>query len=59
MQLKDLGMFNAQKEIIWHITCSVCKFYWTYATMEDKYDITRGHFYCPGCGAKSSIKVDK
>jgi ssDNA-binding Zn-finger/Zn-ribbon topoisomerase 1 len=52
-------MFKAHKEIIWHITCTVCKFYWTYATMEEKYRIDRGQFHCPGCGAKSSVKVDK
>ena len=52
-------MFKAHKEIIWHITCAFCKFYWTYATMEEKYRIDRGNFHCPSCGAKSSVKVDK
>ena len=51
-------MFRAQKEIIWHLTCTVCKFYWTYATMDEKYKIDRGQFHCPNCGQKGSAKLE-
>jgi len=50
-------MIKATKEIIWHLTCTYCKGYWTYATMEDKYCIDRGHKYCPHCGRKEQVEV--
>jgi len=54
-------MFKAVKEIIWHLTCSSCKGYFTFATMEDKYCIDRGTFHCPHCGTKAKCEkvVDK
>jgi len=42
-------IFRAQKEILWHLTCTECKFYFTYPTMEEKYQIDRGTWTCPKC----------
>jgi len=49
-------MFKAVKEIIWHLTCSSCKGYFTFATMEDKYCIDRAVFHCPHCGRKAKCE---
>ena len=35
----NIFMIKATKEIIWHLTCTYCKGYWTYATMDEKYKI--------------------
>lgn len=51
--------FQAQKEIIYHLTCKVCKGYFTYATMNEHYDIERGHMYCPTCGLSGSAKLEE
>ena len=45
-------MFIAQKEILWHLTCTQCKFYWTYPTMEQKFHIDKGTWCCPKCKAE-------
>lgn len=52
-------MFKAHLEYIYHITCSKCKAYFTYATMNEKECIDRGHWYCPRCGVKGSVKIEK
>ena len=52
-------MFKAHLEYIYHITCSKCKAYFTYATMNEKECIDRGHWYCPRCGVKGSVKVEE
>ncbi len=52
-------MFKAHLEYIYHITCSKCKAYFTYATMNSKECIDRGSWFCPRCGAKGSIKIEK
>jgi Zn finger protein HypA/HybF involved in hydrogenase expression len=49
-------MFTHHKEIIWHITCDQCKFYWTYATMEEQFKITVLQLVCPQCGIESDWK---
>jgi rRNA maturation endonuclease Nob1 len=46
-------MFNAVKEIIWHLTCTNCKGWFTFATMEENYCIDRTTFHCPHCGNKA------
>jgi len=54
-------MFNAVKEIIWHLTCASCKGWFTFATMEEKYCIERTTFHCPHCGKKgraNTLEVD-
>ena len=48
-------MFNAVKEIIWHLTCKDCKGWFTFATMEDKYCADRTTWHCPHCGTKGRI----
>lgn len=50
-------MIQAQKEIIWHLTCMKCKGHWSYATMEEKYCIDRGMIYCPHCGQKEDVVI--
>jgi Zn finger protein HypA/HybF involved in hydrogenase expression len=47
--------FVGHLEYIFHITCSECKFYWTYATMEKSYNIEKREYYCPNCGIKKYI----
>ena len=50
--------FTAHLEYLFHITCSECKFYWTYASMTKNFDIERRDFHCPNCGQKSRIKLE-
>jgi|SaaInl0LU_22_DNA_1037365.scaffolds.fasta_scaffold52134_1 hypothetical protein len=55
-------MFKAVKEIIWHLTCSSCSNWFTYATMEENLCIERYTFHCPHCGNKGRCEkkeVDK
>lgn len=49
--------FKAHLEYIYHITCEVCKNYFTYATMEEKFPIDKGIWYCPKCGEKGLVKL--
>ena len=51
--------FTAHLEYIFHITCSNCKFYFTYAVMQKKFKIDRGNWYCPKCGQKGTVKIEK
>lgn len=44
--------FSYQIEYIYHLTCKNCKFYWTYATMEQNFKIEKLNFFCPNCGVK-------
>ena len=48
-------MFDAVKEIIWHLTCTKCSNWFTYATMEDRLCIDRMQFHCPHCGNKGAV----
>ena len=57
--ISTVTMFKAHLEYIYHITCSKCKAYFTYATMNKKECIDRGSWYCPRCGEKGSIKVEE
>ena len=50
--------FSAHLEYLFHITCSECKFYWTYASMEKSFDIEKRNFYCPNCGQKNRINIE-
>ena len=50
--------FTAHLEYLFHITCSECKFYWTYASMIKNFDIERRDFHCPNCGQKNRIKLE-
>ena len=50
--------FTAHLEYLFHITCDECKFYWTYAAMEKRFDITRRKYNCPNCGHKDTIKLN-
>ena len=52
------SMFNAVKEIIWHLTCSKCSNWFTYATMEENLCIERLQFTCPHCGQKSPVEIN-
>ena len=47
--------FKSHLEFINHITCSSCKHYWTFATMEPKFEISRGEWFCPNCGQKGAV----
>jgi len=52
-------MFKAVKEIIWHLTCTKCSNWFTYATMEDKLCIERFTFHCPHCGEKGTVETQR
>ena len=52
-------MIRAQKEIIWHLTCSSCSHYWTFPIMEEKYRIDRATFHCPACGKKCRVELQE
>ena len=47
--------FKSHLEFINHITCSSCKHYWTFATMEPKFEISRGEWFCPNCGQRGAV----
>ncbi len=51
-------MFNAVKEIIWHLTCTSCSNWFTYATMEEKLRIERYTFHCPHCGKTGVARIN-
>ena len=53
-----IEMFQAHLEYIYHIICSKCKAYFTYATMNKNECIDSGVWYCPRCGAKGSVKIE-
>ena len=46
---------RAQQEIIWHLTCGSCFYYWTYPTMDINEKLEKKALHCPLCGVKSSI----
>ena len=48
---------RAHKEIIWHLTCGNCHYYWTYPTMNDDEDVTLRSFHCPLCGEKNKVEA--
>ena len=48
-------MFKAHKEIIWHLTCNCCKYYFTLASMDQRWT-PRGFIHCPGCGKKQTVE---
>ena len=50
--------FSAHLEYLFHITCSDCKFYWTYASMEKNFHIEEKVFYCPNCGQQNRINME-
>jgi len=52
-------MFQAHKEIIWHITCEECKYYFSHATMMENEKIDRRDLHCPSCGKKQPVIVYK
>ena len=54
-----MSTFSAHLEYIYHITCTKCKCYFSYAVMQKKFKIDRGQWHCPKCGAKGSIKLEE
>ena len=51
-------MFKAVKETIWHLTCTSCSNWFTYATMEEKLRIERYTFHCPHCGKTGGARIN-
>ena len=49
---------RASKEVIWHLTCGSCGYYWTYPTMQTHQDISSLSFHCPLCGKKAKISIE-
>ena len=54
---KEKKYISVSKEIIWHLTCGECHFYWTIPTMSPKENITRRKWNCPLCGKKNEAKL--
>ena len=50
--------FYAHIEYLFHITCSDCKFYWTYASMEKNFITKKRDFHSPNCGQKNRIRLE-
>ena len=50
--------FSAHLEYLFHITCTECGFYWTYAAMQKGFDIEKRAYSCPNCGAKGKIALE-
>lgn len=46
-------IIRVQREIIWHMTCGACGYYWTVPTMEADNNPTRREWTCPLCATKS------
>lgn len=44
---------RVSKEIIWHLNCGTCQYYWTVPTMNEADDPRRRDWHCPLCGTKS------
>ena len=55
---EDKMSFTAHLEYLFHITCSECKFYWTYAAMQKNFNIEKREYHCPNCGHKGKIKLE-
>jgi len=53
-----LKPIRASMEIIWHLTCGECSYYWTYPTMKLKENIDAKPMHCPLCGARSLVKTE-
>jgi len=49
---------RASMEIIWHMTCGECGYYWTYPTMNIKENPDSKSMHCPLCGTRSFIKTE-
>lgn len=56
--MTEKSIIRAHQEVIWHLTCGYCHYYWTYPTMNISEDITKREFHCPLCGTKSDVKID-
>ena len=49
-------IIRVQKEIIWHMTCGACSYYWTVPTMDSQYTPARREWTCPLCATKSQAQ---
>jgi hypothetical protein len=54
----DKKPIRGSKEVIWHLTCGECSYYWTYPTMQLDENINDKTFHCPLCGIKNQVTVD-
>ena len=50
--------FRSHLEYINHITCNRCNHYWTYSSMDPKFQIDRGEYYCPSCGVQGAVQEE-
>ena len=46
---KDVPKITVSKEIIWHMTCGACRYYWTVPTMYEADNPSRRSWTCPLC----------
>ena len=51
--MTDTHAFDQRiKEIIWHMSCGQCGYYWTVPTMREDDDPTHRAWTCPLCATK-------
>lgn len=51
---------SVSKEIIWHMRCGACDYYWTVPTMDEGDDPVRRAWSCPLCATKSqAVRIDQ
>ena len=53
------AIIRVQKEIIWHMSCGACTYYWTVPTMDEKDNPARREWTCPLCATKSPAEEAK
>ena len=49
-------VISVSKEIIWHMSCGQCGYYWTVPTMREEDNPTRRAWTCPLCATKSTAE---
>ena len=49
-------VISVSKEIIWHMSCGQCGYYWTVPTMHEEDNPTRRAWTCPLCATKSTAE---
>ena len=45
--MTEKSIIRAHQEVIWHLTCGFCHYYWTYPTMNISEDITKREISLP------------
>lgn len=54
---KQAAVISVSKEIIWHMTCGACGYYWTVPTMDEQDNPVRRKWTCPLCATNSPAEI--